>query len=848
MAVYYVATNGDDTNAGTSGAPFKTLKKARDASSTGDKIIVKDGTYVMTAVIKPKSNQTWQAQNKRKAKLNCNGAITKAFSMEKTGANGVTIDGFEVYDSTGSGIAAAECDDLTIINNYIHHCPDNGIGANQADRILIEGNLIHDCATMGSRSGITVLMSITASGGALSGAYGIIIRGNVIHHCGRMDHSDTDGNGIILDKLHWNSDVSKRYGRRVLVTGNYVFRNGGDGIRDMATENSDIFNNTVYGNRKNKYGTGTFIGEIAQMYSSNNKVENNIAVGVANDGGVQRGGVLANHISTTAYKDNQPLSGLGNSWANNVVTTSASGDKVRDYTTNSSTEVIPTSGYTNANPLFVGPMPTDDPDDDNYADPPVTTMFALDAGSPALRTLPAKNIGAWQSSTTPVDPNVTVTTAPEITASDKTSGKGFTFTAGTYSATVTKTTKAQAKVNGVWTDLASSATSSLTVLPTVTASTQFRIVEVYTGTGVTDGENPSAPITVNPAVVVPPGSRKTPKFVAGSYVCKTLGSGMTIPSTYKAGTLIVGINQVTQGTAQTAPAPWINLGHVDGGGSGCSTAIAYQIAAGTSGVTWGTWGAGSAGQKVCWQFEDAEIDTYAISSPSGTGTSVDWPALTGMTAKSLVLYSLYTPTQQTAMSFPPSSDFIERTKRVTAGAGIGTATSGDTDTTVMLVYAGATLEAVLGTASQRTYALVSIRGVEGVDPGGTITLEAVEARVTALELESDGRNERLTAAEGAVQDLQVWQDAADLTLSGLSDGVDQATTAVADFATRLSPLETTQAEFREAIEALQAAVTALATGSVTTVTGSNLGALTRFLRAGVVQTDDDEPDEGEAEE
>jgi hypothetical protein len=44
-ATYYVATNGNDSNAGTSVAPFLTLQEAANTAVAGDTVVVQDGTY-----------------------------------------------------------------------------------------------------------------------------------------------------------------------------------------------------------------------------------------------------------------------------------------------------------------------------------------------------------------------------------------------------------------------------------------------------------------------------------------------------------------------------------------------------------------------------------------------------------------------------------------------------------------------------------------------------------------------------------------------------------------------------------------------------------------------------------
>ena len=42
---YYVATNGNDTDTGGIGDPFKTIQKAADSMSAGDTCLIRGGIY-----------------------------------------------------------------------------------------------------------------------------------------------------------------------------------------------------------------------------------------------------------------------------------------------------------------------------------------------------------------------------------------------------------------------------------------------------------------------------------------------------------------------------------------------------------------------------------------------------------------------------------------------------------------------------------------------------------------------------------------------------------------------------------------------------------------------------------
>ncbi|RME67061.1 MAG: hypothetical protein D6781_13970, partial [Verrucomicrobia bacterium] len=57
-ATYHVAPGGDDTNPGTSDAPWATIARAADTLQAGDTVIIRGGTYPITEPIVPKNSGT----------------------------------------------------------------------------------------------------------------------------------------------------------------------------------------------------------------------------------------------------------------------------------------------------------------------------------------------------------------------------------------------------------------------------------------------------------------------------------------------------------------------------------------------------------------------------------------------------------------------------------------------------------------------------------------------------------------------------------------------------------------------------------------------------------------------
>jgi hypothetical protein len=57
--IYYVATNGNDANAGAIGTPFLTIQRAQTSAAAGDTVYIRGGTYVMTTAQVAQYSSIW---------------------------------------------------------------------------------------------------------------------------------------------------------------------------------------------------------------------------------------------------------------------------------------------------------------------------------------------------------------------------------------------------------------------------------------------------------------------------------------------------------------------------------------------------------------------------------------------------------------------------------------------------------------------------------------------------------------------------------------------------------------------------------------------------------------------
>jgi len=156
-ATYWVSTEGDDSNPGTSESPWRTIQQAADTIAPGDTVFVREGTYDERVTV-PASGTgegtriVLQAESPRGAR--CTGFLI-------TG-DYVTVAGFEVEAGLdrptgivvdgGTGVEVRDC--------HVHDCPLGGIDvANGATQARITGNLLEHNGQWGVRvSGSYVLV------------------------------------------------------------------------------------------------------------------------------------------------------------------------------------------------------------------------------------------------------------------------------------------------------------------------------------------------------------------------------------------------------------------------------------------------------------------------------------------------------------------------------------------------------------------------------------------------------------------------------------------------------------------------------------------------------------------
>ena len=285
QTTWVVSPAGNDNNPGTAAQPFLTIQHAADLVNPGDTVVVEDGTYTGNgAGTSCASNSrpivclarggtssarvTFRARNVGGARLSGQGNTSTDGFRFLSGANYVTIEGFELFgvgNASGSSSGFEMYNgghDVVIAHNDIHDigrlCTDTSNGQVgifiEQPNVEVTGNRIHDVGRFvsGENGCATTYQAsrdhgIYVDGGATPGANYALITNNVFFNNARG----------------WSIQI---YPGTVvglsIVNNTFAFANpyqDGQIILGAATSNARMLNNIFYGPRNVavNYYTGT---------------------------------------------------------------------------------------------------------------------------------------------------------------------------------------------------------------------------------------------------------------------------------------------------------------------------------------------------------------------------------------------------------------------------------------------------------------------------------------------------------------------------------------------------------------------------------------------------------------
>ncbi|BCM88966.1 hypothetical protein IAD21_00808 [Abditibacteriota bacterium] len=410
---YEVAPTGNDANAGSAAAPWKTLQKAALTVHAGDTVLINDGTYAgfrMRTSGTSGARIVFQAKTKWGAKVTSVNPNNDADWITVLSASFITIDGLEVSGSTRAGIGVRTLFDDT--------------GADT------QGNIVQNCFCHDNG-----LPSGGAHDGIFTGfALNFIAQDNICDHNGE--------HGIYVSNSADNPIVRRNRCSNNRASGIQLNADKGTSINGQADgliSNWLVENNVIYGNGTSG-GAGVNLDGDINGVCRNNLIYNNGASGIALYG--INGAQASNHnliVNNTIYNPNSTrgaismLDGANNNVVFNNILISGKGMDIgavsgfaHDYNVVSSYVGAAASAHENAASaasLFVAPG----------------SNFHLVAGSPAIDSgiatfgggsAPSNDLdlnarpagaafdrGCYESSGS--NPNPTATPKPEATATPK---------------------------------------------------------------------------------------------------------------------------------------------------------------------------------------------------------------------------------------------------------------------------------------------------------------------------------------------------------------------------------------------------------------------------------------------
>lgn len=238
--VYWVATNGSDSNSGTAAAPFATVQKAADVAPSGATVIIKDGSYRQAAtltfrrggtaslpivvraehagqtiILGPQPLPTGQNQVSKVIKINAPYITLDGLIIQNGPAGGINVNAahITIRNSTisengwavttvdgGSGILTSGNGDFMLVEqNRIFHNREHGVYASQGpDDVEIRQNEI-------DHNGVNGIQSNPA-GGSPPMAYRMNIHNNILHDNGSRALNASISNSQFINNLLYGQD------------------------------------------------------------------------------------------------------------------------------------------------------------------------------------------------------------------------------------------------------------------------------------------------------------------------------------------------------------------------------------------------------------------------------------------------------------------------------------------------------------------------------------------------------------------------------------------------------------------------------------------------------------------
>ncbi len=295
--MYYVATNGNDTNPGTIDRPWKSIQYAVNRLSAGNTLYVRGGTYYESVTVSNSSNSSQpiriMAYAGETPVLDGNNYQLPSSSwgaMLKLGGSYIQVSGLEIRYSNWMAVILTGPNN-TVSGLNVHHNKENGILIKGDYGVVENSNVWANCLSNENGS--------QARGGWASGLSAArspnyaIIRNNTVYGNWGEGLSTYEANGTIIEGNtvydNYSTNIYVSDATNVLVQRNIVYETDnpsvtsgsrvgimmGDELYNPPSSNIKVINNIVYGAYRNFYWwQGTNGGGLNNVVIANNTFVN----------------------------------------------------------------------------------------------------------------------------------------------------------------------------------------------------------------------------------------------------------------------------------------------------------------------------------------------------------------------------------------------------------------------------------------------------------------------------------------------------------------------------------------------------------------------------------------------